>query len=139
MYTVFNILSINQELAQEFHRFFTINTLTPLFTHEHIASHISVSDNELRSIVTTGSKVKPYLELATFILTHSDNKGYNRAMLRIIDEPKSFTKLTTYVTRIVKLWETIEDEYRPNFWNIVLYDGKSVDRFGKQVQPVIFY
>lgn len=133
MFTVFNTLTINQEMVQEFHRFFSINNLTPLFTSEQLSSHISVSDNELRSIVTTGSKVKPFLDLASFLLENTHNKRYNDALLRIIDEPNSFTKFTTYVTRIVNLWYKEENENRKNnFWNAVFYDGV-------YSKPVIFY
>lgn len=125
-YIVFDIRSFNDDLIKEFHQFFSNYGLDNLFLDENRASSIHTSDNDVRSLVKTGSTAEPFMELASFILTNTDNKRYESALFRIIDEPGSYRKLVTYVKRTVSLWQSSDDKAKKNFWNIVYYDGTSI-------------
>ena len=120
---VFDTKSNNQDLTDRFHRFFIINGLEPLFTREHQSSHITVSDLEMRSLVNTGKTAQPLLEIRDLLTMYTDNKRYDSAVLRLIDEPSSFTKFINNLKRLNAYYSMIEPEFKQNIWNIVYYDG----------------
>src|SRR5699024_5050523 len=97
---VFDTKSNDEELIKIFHRFFTINGLDPLLTQEHQSSHITVSDLEMRSLVNTGKTAQPLLEIRDLLTMYTDNKRYDSAILRLIDEPSSFTKFINNLKRL---------------------------------------
>ena len=120
---VFDIKSTNEELAERFHRFFIINDLQPLFTKEHESSHITVSDLDMRSLVNTGKTAQPLLEVRDLLTMYKDNKRYNSAVLRLIDEPSSYKKFINNLRRLNNYYSMIEPKFKENIWNIVYYDG----------------
>ena len=120
---VFDTKSNDQELTERFHRFFKINGLDPLFTREHQSSHITVSDLEMRSLVNTGKTAQPLLEIRDLLTMNTDNKRYDSAVLRLIDEPSSFTKFINNLKRLNTYYSIMEPNYKKNLWNIVYYDG----------------
>src|SRR5699024_1035281 len=97
---VFDIKSNDEELTQRIHRLFKINGEDPLFTREHQSSHITVSDLEMRSVVNTGKTAQPLLEIRDLFTMYTDNKRYDSAVLRLIDEPSSFTKFINNLKRL---------------------------------------
>ena len=120
---VFDTKSTNQELTERFHRFFKINGLDPLFTREHQSSHITVSDLEMRSLVNTGKTADSLLDVKDLLTMYTDNKRYDSAVLRLIDEPSSFTKFINNLRRLNNYYSMMEPNYKKNLWNIVYYDG----------------
>ena len=120
---VFDTKSNDKELTKRFHRFFKINGLDPLFTREHQSSHITVSDLEMRSLVNTGKSAQPLLEVRDLLTMYTDVKRYDSAILRLIDEPSSFTKFINNLKRLNAYYSMIEPEFKQNIWNIVYYDG----------------
>ena len=120
---VFDTKSNNQELTERSHRFFRINGLDPLFTREHQSSHITVSDLEMRSLVNTGKTAQPLLEIRDLLTMYTDNKRYDSAILRLIDEPSSFTKFINNLRRLNRYYSMIEPKFKENIWNVVYYDG----------------
>ena len=120
---VFDTKSNDEELTKRFHRFFKINGLDPLFTREHQSSHITVSDLEMRSLVNTGKTAQPLLEVRDLLTMYTDNKRYDSAVLRLIDEPSSFTKFINNLKRLNTYYSMIEPKFKENIWNIVYYDG----------------
>lgn len=134
-YLVFDVQSMDDDLIKRFHRFFTINALDQLFLMENYSTSIKTSDINMRSLVNTGSSMRPFLELADQQLLEkaTDNKRYSSALLRVLDEPKSYTKFVTIIKRVVKRYHTITIAERKYFWNIVFYDGTG------DSTPHIFY
>ena len=120
---VFDTKSNNEELTKRFHRFFKINGLDPLFTREHQSSHITVSDLEMRSLVNTGKTAQPLLDVKDLLTMNTDNKRYDSAVLRLIDEPSSFTKFINNLKRLNTYYSIMEPKHKKNLWNIVYYDG----------------
>lgn len=120
---VFDTKSTNQELTERFHRFFIINGLEPLFTRENQSSHITVSDLEMRSLVNTGKTAQPLLDVSDLLTMYTDNKRYDSAILRLIDEPSSFTKFINNLRRLNAYYSMIDPKFKQNIWNIVYYDG----------------
>lgn len=120
---VFDIKSNDQELTERFHRFFKINGLDALFTREHQSSHIKVTDLDMRSLVNTGSTAQPLLEIKDLLTMYTDNKRYDSAVLRLIDEPSSYRKFINNLIRLNIYYTMIEPEFKQNIWNIVYYDG----------------
>src|SRR5699024_9901057 len=98
---VFDTKSNDEELTKRFHRFFKINGLDPLFTREHQSSHITVSDLEMRSLVNTGKTAQPLLEIRDLLTMYTDKKRYASAVLRLIDETRSFTK---FINNLIRLY-----------------------------------
>src|SRR5699024_3077070 len=115
--------SNKEELTKRFHRSFKKNDLDTLFTREHQSSHITVSDLEMRSLVNTGKTADPLLDVKDLLTMYPDNKRYDSAVLRLIDEPSSFTKFINNLRRLNTYYSMMEPNYKENLWNIVYYDG----------------
>lgn len=122
---VFDIRSNNDQLKEEFYKFFRTNDLHQLFLEEDGASPISVTDLDLRSIVNTKKSTAPFLEIRDILHMHTGAKKYHSSLLRLLDEPQSFRKFVNNLTRLNAYYTMIQSPKRKeNFWNIVFYDGK---------------
>lgn len=120
---IFDVKSMNEELEKEFHNFFYKYGLTPLFTNEHRAGNITVSDNELRSVVNTSGKAhKVFLEFADIILMNNDNKSYEEIIFKLIYKSRSLQGLVNNIKKVMEFIKTIESEDMHNMWNIVFYN-----------------
>src|SRR5699024_6950349 len=120
---VFDTKSNDEELTKRFHRFFKINGLDQLFTRDNESSYITVCDMEMRSLVNTGKSAQQLLEVRDLFTMYKDNKRYDSAILRLIDEPSSFTKFINNLRRLNRYYSMIEPKSKENIWNIVYYDG----------------
>lgn len=120
---VFDIKSSNEELTERFHRFFRINGLEPLFTRDNKSSHITVDDLDMRSLVNTGKTAQPLLEVRDLLTMYTDNKRYDSAILRLIDEPSSYKKFINNLRRLNNYYSMMEPKFKEYIWNIVYYDG----------------
>src|SRR5690625_2192319 len=122
-FVVFDTKSNDEERTEGFHRFVRISGLDVILTREHQSSDITVSDLEMRSLVNTGKTAQPLLEIRDLLTMYTDNKRYDSAILRLIDEPSSFTKFINNLRRLNAYYSMIEPEFKQNIWNIVYYDG----------------
>ena len=123
---VFNVLSVNEELEKEFNDFFYKYNLLPLFTNEHRAEQITVTDNDLRSVVNTSGKYHKILtEFSNFLTVGTDNKSFEEVMLQLIHRPKSFQGFMNNIKKVMEtLKQAISTGHEWNMWNIVWYDKK---------------
>lgn len=121
-FTIFNVVSMNEELEKEFHEFFYKYNLTALFTNEHRAGQIRVTDIDLRSVVKEGGKYHDDLKKFTdYLLLAQDNKMYEEAIFKIIYDARSFQGMMNMLRRLMTYIDTIEEDYEHNTWNIVWY------------------
>ena len=122
-FIIFDVISMNEELENEFHNFFNKYNLSSLFTNEHRATSIKVTDNDLRSVINPNNKYHNILkEFGNYLSWSTDNKSYEEALFKIIYEARSFQGL---MNNIKKLKDYIENginvEHMYNMWNIVWY------------------
>lgn len=113
----------DEELSNEFHAFFYKNNLTPLFTDEYMASPISVTYVDAKSVVNDGASYQKTLEEFADLLTiANDNKSYEEAMFRIIQEARSFQSFMKKIKELINYLKTVDERYTHNTWNIVWYN-----------------
>lgn len=120
-FQVFNVKSTNEEMENEFHAFFYKHNLTQLFTDEHLATPISVTDMDLRSVVNNGKASKILKELSDLLTIGNDNKSYDEAMFKIINEARSFQSMMNKIKKLNSYIKTIDERFKYNTWNIVWY------------------
>lgn len=122
-FTVFNTLTRNEELDDEFHNFFYKYNLTALFTNEHRASQIKVTDLDARSVVNSSGAYHEILKTFSDILsTGIDNQKYEEAVFKIIYTASTFQKMMNSIKKIIEEYKTTLDDHLFNFWNIVFYN-----------------
>lgn len=121
---LFDVLSMNEELENEFHNFFYKYNLTSLFTNEHRTSSITVTDLDLRSVVNPNNKYHKLLkEFGDYLTWSTDNKSYEEALFRIIHEARSFQGLMKNIQKLKDYIENgIDVKKMFNMWNIVWYN-----------------
>lgn len=119
---VFDVRSVNEELENEFHAFFNKNNLLPLFTDEYLASSITVTDLDLRSVVNEGKASKVLETFAELITIGNDNKMYQEALFRIIEEARSFQSMIKKINELNQYIMQIDEKDKHNTWNIVWYN-----------------
>ena len=113
----------NEELSNEFHAFFYKNNLTPLFTDEYMASPISVTYVDAKSVLNEGGSYQKTLkEFADLLTIGNDNKSYEEAMFRIIHEARSFQSFMNKIKDLINYIKTVDERYKHNTWNIVWYN-----------------
>lgn len=122
--TVFNVITVNEELENNFHSFFYENNLLALFTHEHRAAPIKVTDLDARSVVNfTGKYHKTLKKFADYITMANDNKMYEEALFKILYTSTSFQSLMNHIKKIIEVIESdIDIRHLFNTWNIVWYN-----------------
>lgn len=122
-FDIFNERFNDEELSNEFHAFFYKNNLTPLFTDEYMASPISVTYVDAKSVVNDGGSYQKTLEEFADLLTiANDNKSYEEAMFRIIQEARSFQSFIKKLKELINYLKTVDERYTHNTWNIVWYN-----------------
>ena len=100
---LFNMISTNEQRINDFYAFFYRYGLDPIFTDAYRTDHISVTDNDIGSVINEGGAYhKPLKELAQLLSMASDNDSYQEAMFRIIDEPKSFQTMMNYIKQFIE-------------------------------------
>lgn len=113
----------NEELENEFNDFFHANNLNPLFTNEHMAGTITVTDVDARSVINDGGSYNKTLkDFAELLTLANDNKSFEEAMFRIIYEARSFQRLMIQLKKLVTYIKTVDERYKHNTWNIVWYN-----------------
>ena len=125
--TIFDVKSMDEERTKEFYNFFSRYNLMPLFTNEHLAGTISVSDLELRALTNEGGAYnkRDFKKLADYLAMANDNKTYEEAVFSIINNVKGFQGLVNNIKKLVKFIESeIQAEHSHNMWNIVTYSEK---------------
>lgn len=127
-FTIFEFKTLNEEIIQQFHDYFTSNDLTKLFTNEYRASPITVTDLEARSLIKGGNKAnRVFKEFRDVLEWASNNKMYESAVFKIIHEPRTFTKMVSMIEELLNYIQSeINVEHLFNMWNIVWYDKESM-------------
>lgn len=122
-FTVFEFRTGNDQLITEFHKFFYKYNLTELFSNEHRVPHnITVTDNDVRSVVNYGSYSQDLIKFANLLAVGSDNKKQSEALFKILHDSKTFQKLMNIIRRITQVYEkALTDGVDMNLWNIVFY------------------
>ena len=120
---IFNVNTVNKEVEREFHEFFYKYNLLPLFTNEHRASPIPVTDSDARSVIKpSNSYHKVLIEFSDLMNMASDNKMYESALFKIIYNAKSFQGMMNRIKRLIKfIVNDIDNKHLFNTWNIVWY------------------
>lgn len=121
---LFNVKSMNDELVKEFYNFFPKYDLLSLFTNEHKASPITVTDNDVRSVVQPHGKYNRDLKQFTdYLKLGQYNKTYEEAIFSLIEKPRSFQALMLNIRKIMRFIDSeIDSEHKFNTWNIVFYN-----------------
>ena len=120
---IFNVNTVNEEVEQEFHEFFYKYNLLPLFTNEHRASPITVTDSDARSVIKpSNSYHKVLIEFSDLMNMASDNKMYESALFKIIYNANTFQGMMNQIKRLIKfIANEIDNKHLFNTWNIVWY------------------
>ena len=120
---IFNVNTVNEEVEQEFHEFFYKYNLLPLFTNEHRASPITVTDSDARSVIKpSNSYHKVLIEFSDLMNMASDNKMYESALFKIIYNANTFQGMMNQIKRLIKFIQNdIDNKHLFNTWNIVWY------------------
>ena len=120
---IFNVNTVNEEVEQEFHEFFYKYNLLPLFTNEHRASPITVTDSDARSVIKpSNSYHKVLLEFSDLMNMAMDNKMYESALFKIIYNANTFQGMMNQIKRLIKfIANDIDNKHLFNTWNIVWY------------------
>lgn len=114
----------DDELESEFYDFFYRNNLTPLFSNDHRTSNITVTYLDARSIVKGSGKYANMLKgFSDILMWATDNKSYEEAIFKMIDQARSFQGLMNTIDKIKTFIETdIDVKHLFNTWNIVWYN-----------------
>ena len=123
---VFEILTVNDELAKEFNDFFTKWDLLPLFTDEHRTGKIKVTDSDARAVTNHGGAYNKQLKEFSELMDYAqDNKSYQEALFKVLHGAKSFQKLMNNIKKVSRYVKNeIQTDRQHNRWNIVFYDKK---------------
>ena len=122
-FTVFDFMFNNEELENEFIKFFKANNLDPMFTNENRTAPIKVSYVDAKSVINEKGKYAKYLrDISDILSVGQNNQMYNEATFKILNEATTFQKMMNNIRRIlnqynVKTW----DKHKKNIWNIVYY------------------
>lgn len=121
-FNVFDFKFDDEELEEEFNKFFYANNLTSLFTLEHRSTPISVTWVDARSVVRDkGTYAKTLVEFSNILVMAQDNKMYDDSVFKVIYNARSFQKLIQIMRDIIEFIRTVDEEHLFNFWNIVFY------------------
>jgi len=121
---IFNVNTVNEEVEEEFHKFFYKNNLLSLFTYEHRASPINVTDSDARSVIKPGNSYnKILIEFSDLMNMANDNKMYDSALFKIIYNARTFQGMMNQIKRLIRYIESdIDKKHLFNTWNIVWYN-----------------
>lgn len=112
----------NEELENEFNSFFYKNNLTALFTDEHMATPITVTYVDARSVVNEGGSYhRVLIDFSELITLANDNKSYEEAMFKIIYESRTFQSMIKKIKDLIQFSKSVDDSYKHNLWNVVWY------------------
>lgn len=113
----------NDVLESAFNDFFYSANLMPLFTNEHRSTPISVTYLDAKSVVNSSGKYhKELQEFANKVNMNMHNKAYERAMFKIIYEPRTFQGFINEVRRIDEYINEMPEKIKHNTWNAVFYN-----------------
>ena len=149
-FIVFDFQFNDEKLEQEFYDFFTRNNLDALFTDEHKAPGIKVSELDAKSVVNVegtyqydyydsrpgrekwytrtrkrkeGANAQPLKEFADILSIENNEKKRRSAIFRILYNSPNFK---AFMSRIKKITDYvingIDPEHEFNTWNIVWYN-----------------
>ena len=121
-FQVFDFITMNEKLINDFHKFFYSNNLLVLFTNEHRAGTITVRDTDARSVVNNGKYHRDLLEFSDILAIGSDNKMLEEATFKILYEARTFQRMMNIIRDLINYYRTIDPEDIDNFWNIVFYN-----------------
>lgn len=123
---LFETITTNQELEKNFHQFFNIHNLIPLFENAAKAGSIKTTDSDMRAVVNThGAYHDDLVKLSNRLYFAMDNKSYDLALFRTIETPRSFQKFMIIVRNInLEFEHYILDQHKHNLWNIVFYSER---------------
>lgn len=113
----------NDELENEFHKFFRSNNLTPLFTNEHKTTAITYTYLDAKSVVNESGKYHNFLlDFTDYLLLATDNKSYEEALLKVLYKSNTFQGLMNNIKKLKNFIDNgIDDDKMFNMWNIVWY------------------
>lgn len=121
-FTVFDSMFNNEELENEFHKFFYSNNLSPLFTNEHRASPIKVTYIDARSVTNNGTYASLLKDFSDILSQGNDNQRYEESTFKILQKATTFQKMMNNIKKIIQEYKTTKPEHLFNFWNIVYYN-----------------
>ena len=149
-FIIFDFQFNDEQLEQEFYDFFTRNNLDALFTDEHRASGIKVSELDAKSVVNVegtyqydyydsrpgrekwytrtrkrneGANAQPLKEFADVLSMANDNIMYESAQFRILFNSNNFKAFMSRIKKITNyVINGINPEHEFNTWNIVWYN-----------------
>lgn len=124
--SLFNTLTMNEEVEENFNKFFSIHKLLALFTNDYMSGEIKVTDSDMRAVINpNGAYHNDLVKLSNLLSIAMDNKAYEDALFRVIYTPRSFQKFMKIVRNINNDFEHyILDKHKHNFWNIVFYSER---------------
>lgn len=119
---LFNVLTVDDQRENDFYAFFYKYALMPLFTDEHRTTNITVTDNDVRSVINTGGTYHKLLKELSQLLTIQNEKDmFQEAMLKLIDTPTSFQKFMNNVKKVINHLKTVTIDNKTRIWAIVFY------------------
>lgn len=121
-FTVFDPMFNNEELENEFHKFFYSNNLSPLFTNEHRTSPIKVTYIDARSVTNNGSYASQLKDFSDILSIANSNQRYEEATFRILHKASTFQKMMNNIKKVLEEYRTTDPKFLFNFWNIVYYN-----------------
>lgn len=119
---LFNVLTVDDQRENDFYAFFYKYGLMPLFTDEHRTTNITVTDNDVRSVINTGGAYhKPLKELAQLLTIQNEKDMFQEAMLKLIDTSTSFQKFMNNVKKVINHLKSVTIDNKTRIWAIVFY------------------
>ena len=120
---VFDLISSNEEINNEFNDFFYKNNLLALFTNEHRSTPIRVNDSEARAVINQdGAYHKPLKNFASYLSMANDNKSYEEAIFRILYNSRTMQGMMNNIKKHMEYIDSIIEDRKFNTWNIVWYN-----------------
>ena len=109
-FTVFEFMFNNEKIEKDFIKFFKVNNLDSMFTDEHRTSPIKVRLPDAQSVINdSGKYAKDLLNLSNILSVGQNNKMYNEATFKIINEATSFQKMMNNI-RVINPEKTIKKQ-----------------------------
>lgn len=120
---MFNTLSVDEELTEEFYNFFSRYNLIPLFTDDKRVDDMNVSDLDMRAVVNPdGAYARTLIKFSDYLQMAGDNITFDEAMFEILYESNSFRGLINNLKKVMGFIDhEIEAGHAYNAWNIVFY------------------
>jgi hypothetical protein len=113
---IFDLISMDDDINNEFNDFFYKYDLLALFTNEHRAGSIRVTDLDARSVINEGYSYNVTLKkFKDYLLMAQDNKSYEEAIFKIIYNARSFQGLINQIKRLMEYIDSIDEDKKFNF------------------------